>query len=352
LARLILKLFVRIRSLALALLLAALGCSSPLSTTAVGDNGGGSRQSSSAAHHGATGSSSSGGPVADGGSSAASSSASGVATPSSTGSATSSASSSASSSSAAGGCTAVYGTNGNGLFQCTGPPAIDGGPPGCTGPYFASTVQDMSSCGAICDATVTLLDENGAPIPGASEISNAQTGAVDLCLPSHYVFTPSAAAPGYPLFYYAEVDGELTQAFAGMGMLSDNSVSSFGAVLPDYSASTGTLVVFVYTNGQCTNVSGWSVSISLPDGGPWPDGGYLRFYCDGTTGYPDPNLTATSGYGVAGFTGLDPTLSQLVLVSFTNADAGACGALNASAGFTGRIRIGVGDISIDPLLVP
>ncbi len=212
-------------------------------------------------------------------------------------------------------------------------------------------MQDLATCGAVCGATVTLLDQNGAPISGASALSNATTGVVEICLPGDYTYTPTVSATGYPLFYYGEIQTQLSEPLTGLGMLSNSSVAAFGSLFSGYSSTGDTLVIFTYTYGQCPDSSGWNVSLALPDGGAWPSS-YTAYYSEAGTGYPSSALTATSSYGVAVLVDVDPTVSPVAQLVFTNPDAGACPSINREIGFTGRIRLGAGDFSVEPILVP
>ncbi len=245
----------------------------------------------------------------------------------------------------------VFGSPAIGLFSCPTPPPIQGPPPGCTSPYFRATVFDLQSCGALCGATVRLLDPNDVPIAGASAPADPTTGEADVCLPGSFTYTPSASATGYPLFYYGEIQDQLTQPMRGLGMIDTATLSAFAGVVPGYHPGLAIIDVDVSSAGQCLNdYAGWGVSLQLPDGGAWPDGGYHVLYID-TNGVPNSALTATSSWGVA-ILGADPSISTMAELQFANADAGPCQPLNASIGFTGRLRIGADAVSVQAIVLP
>jgi hypothetical protein len=197
------------------------------------------------------------------------------------------------------------------------------------------------------------LDPNGVPIPSESAVSDPVTGVIDLCLPGDIAFTPSVSAVGYPLVYYGEIQGQVGVPLYGLGMLSNSTIQAFAPVLPGYSTSTATVIVSTATHGGlCGGQSGWAVSLTLPDGGAWPDGGYNVYYAAAGTGIPDPTLTGTSTYGLAIVVGIDTSVSDMAEIVFTNPDAGACPCITRDAGFTGRIRLGAGDISSEPIELP
>jgi hypothetical protein len=260
-------------------------------------------------------------------------------------------SSGSSSSGAAATCSALAGDQGNGIFDCAAPQLIDTAPAGCTTPYFASTVQDLASCGAVCGATVTLLDQNGATISGASALSGAESGIVEICLAGDYTYTPTVQATGYPLFYYGEVHNQLSQPIDGLGVMSNQTIAAFGGFIPGYSSTTATFVAYTYTFGQCPLNAGWSVALTLPDGGAWP-GGYKASYSAAGTGVPSATLTATTAYGVALLADIDTSVAQVGTLVFTNPDAGPCGIINQEIGLTGHIRLSAGDFSVQPIFVP
>jgi hypothetical protein len=214
-------------------------------------------------------------------------------------------------------------------------------------------VQDLAACGAICGATVSLLDENGVPISGASALSDPVTGVVDLCLSGDLTYTPTASAVGYPLVYYGEIQGQLGVPLYALGMLSNSTIQAFAGVLPGFSSSAATVIVNTETHGGgCGDNAGWSVALALPDGGVWPDGGYSVLYSGAGTGIPDPSLTATTTYGIAIVVGIDTSVSDIAELLFTKPNPGMCPSINLDAGFTGRIRLGAGDISSEPIELP
>ena len=188
---------------------------------------------------------------------------------------------------------------------------------------------------------------------GRERLSDPVTGVVDLCLPGDITFTPTVSAVGYPLVYYGEIEGQLGVPFYALGLLSNSTIQAFAPVLPGYSTSTATVIVNTATHGGgCGDDSGWSVSLALPDGGAWPDGGYTVFYSGAGTGIPNPSLTATTTYGIAIVVGIDPSVSDIAELVFTKPNPEACPSINRDAGFTGRIRLGAGDVSSEPIELP
>ena len=159
-------------------------------------------------------------------------------------------------------------------------------------------------------------------------------------------------APGYPTTYYAEMLNANAGFFTQLGSVSSDELNAVGAFVPGGVIANRAIVVAQMAAVNCIkDRGGWSFSIALADGGLFPDGGYQLLYL-GSNDLPDPTVTATSKNGGAVFYNVDPSLSDFVVISAENPDAGACEPLNASIGMTGRVYVAGGSAAIDPFLLP
>ena len=112
------------------------------------------------------------------------------------------------------------------------------------------------------------------------------------------------------------------------------------------------MIIAKLASTQCFgDQAGWTFGISLPDGGLLPDGGYQLVYT-GASYVPAPNAVATSSTGAALFYNIDPTISDFLLVTAAAPDDGGCAPINGGLGFTGRVFVSGGAVSIDPFLLP
>jgi hypothetical protein len=217
-----------------------------------------------------------------------------------------------------------------------------------------SLLVDIATCAAV-SATVSAIDSNGVPVSGDSTVSQPCNGAFSLCTPSGGPFSLQIQAPGYPITYIAEMTSVSSGSFPFLSLLPSSMLAALGALLPvQVDPDKDTLVVGLSSqSGQCKGApaAGWVYSLSLPDGGAFPDGGYYLSYED-TSFFPDHSLTATSDLGAGIFFNVDPTISSYVLITATNPHPGTCDPRNASLGFTGRVLVTGSALSYDAFLLP
>jgi hypothetical protein len=182
--------------------------------------------------------------------------------------------------------------------------------------------------------------------------TSSSDGNFALCLPTGSPFTIQIQAAGYPTTYYAEMLDPAAGGFAQMAMLSTGDIQAFEGIFPGGDQPNTALVVAKLTGTACfTDLAGWTFDLALPDGGPLPDGGYQLIYL-GPTAVPDSSLTSTSSKGAALIYNLDPSLSSFLTLSAQTPDAGSCQVINSGLGFTGRIYVSGGSLTIDPFLLP
>ena len=218
---------------------------------------------------------------------------------------------------------------------------------------YSSQLVDVVECSIIGDGTVQALDPNGIPYPQATGISSLTDGTFAMCLPSQSPFTVEVTASLYPTSYFAELAGTGSGTLQ-IGLLSNQFLvagSQLGGIDVDINEAA-VLVKANATSGCGQSLAGWTIGLSLADGGSLPDGGYQLSYF-ASTGLPQPGLTATSTFGAALFYNLDSSISsEFLRVSYQNPDAGGCQPINATRGYTGRIYVQEGAVSGYPILLP
>jgi hypothetical protein len=172
-------------------------------------------------------------------------------------------------------------------------------------------------------------------------------------MPLNSPFSIQASAALYPPTYYAELINTSVGYLAQMPAISSSSLAAFGTFFPGGFESNAAAVLVKLTGaGACrTQQTGWTFQVALPDGGPVPDGGYDLIYL-GSSGLPDPTATETSMTGAALIYNIDPSISDFLDVTPMGPDGGDCPPTNASVGFTGRVFIIGGAVTIDPVLLP
>jgi len=217
-------------------------------------------------------------------------------------------------------------------------------------------VIDLVTCAPIAGATLSAIGGNGVPIAGASAISDAN-GAFVFCTPFETAFTVQAQAPGYLNTNLAEIlvalDGGTAPDVGQIGLLATDYITALSAFVP-YDSSQGMVVAAVGGTGPCVNAdagSGWSLSMSLPDGGALPSNAYSLIYL-GSSELPDPTATATTSAGTALFINVELPSDDFVSVGATNPNAGVCPLLNQGIGFTGRLLLGPNTGSFAPFVLP
>jgi hypothetical protein len=160
-------------------------------------------------------------------------------------------------------------------------------------------------------------------------------------------------AAQYPTGYGPELSLGSDFDFAQLPGISQSELLAFGGLAPGGIQPEGAIVVAKVVANDCADsIPGWSFALALPDGGPLPDGGYQLLYFEpGFTPAPGGG-TATTKTGTAMFYNIDPTLSSFLTFAATNPDAGSCQPMNAELGFTGRVYVTGGGVTIAPVLLP
>jgi len=217
---------------------------------------------------------------------------------------------------------------------------------------LASQLVDAVACTVISGASISGVGTDGIPYPLASATSGAN-GTFYLCSPEGNAVTIEAIAGGYPTTYIAEVDPIFVQGIVQVPLISTDTINTVTPLFPGrpYDQALGTLIVKTNTGNNCKQANaGWTVTLSFPDGGSLPDGGYEFVYGD-ATGIPDPTVTETES-GFVYFYNIDPTLGDFFRISYENADAGFCQPQNDTVGITGRVYVAGNAMSFFPILLP
>jgi hypothetical protein len=220
------------------------------------------------------------------------------------------------------------------------------------GVSFSSQLVDVFSCTAIAGAAIEALDANGVPFPGVAA-TTLGNGAFAICPPADSPFTVQMVAAGYPTSYFAELTSGSLGYLAQVGLLSTGELGAVGGTFPGgLQSGTATVVARVAGSGVCNGeLAGWSLEVSLPDGGAEPDGGCQIVYL-GSSYLPANGATATQkgGYGVV--YDIDPTASNFLTLGATNPDAGVCPVENAAKGLTGRVFVAPNSLTLDLIPLP
>ena len=223
-----------------------------------------------------------------------------------------------------------------------------------------STISGTSA--PIAGATINAVGLDGVALSGAAASSRAD-GTFTLCLPEGVEIAPQVQAAGYPTTYIEnfKLTGPLT-AFAGrdgIPMLSTSLLGAFAGLVSVGSVSTqaGILAGVTSTSRQAPcfqNSGGWVLALNLADGGVLPDGGGVPadlYYAD-SSDLPSMGLSATSSNGVALFFNVDTSLTNIVTLEATNADAGPCAINLVPEMMTGRLYVATGAMTIAVLPTP
>jgi hypothetical protein len=236
------------------------------------------------------------------------------------------------------------GSSGNGI--CGKTPLPDGG--GCPHGAFVSVATDAFTCLPVAGATMDALDPNGIPLSGSA--TTASDGTFVFCEPPATPFTPSLAATGYSTIYYPELQANVDSSFTYIGMISN----SFIGVLEGFGMNPklGSILVHISNSASCPDQSGWTFTLTYPDGGAIPDGGYSEAYL-GASDIPQAGLTATGSGGTAFFSNLDLSTTNYFAIQASNPDAGStCIPKFVSAFYTGRIYVTANALSIYNFQIP
>ena len=240
------------------------------------------------------------------------------------------------------------GGSGNGV--CSAVPLPDGG--GCPNGSYVSDFVDALTCDPVVGATVQALNADSVPVSGT--VLTAADGTFVLCAPPGSGFTPFLSAPTYETMYFAELRGGANTNLYFIEAISTEDLGALGAFVPGgYQASQGAMFLSINTSANCPDASGWSVSLTLPDGGALADGGYFTAYL-GASGFPDATLTATSAAGGAFIYDVDLTGGNYFAVAGSSPDAGACAFVLTGDGafYTGRVYLTANSVTADTLILP
>jgi hypothetical protein len=217
---------------------------------------------------------------------------------------------------------------------------------------FPSQTVDLIECVAVPNANVEAVAPDGVPFTGVAATSDA-TGEFALCLPENQAFSIEVQASMYPTTYFAELDGISSDGVGQVPLLASEEVNLLESFIGDYASGDGLIIVKLSSTALCdSSKAGWSLSLALPDGGSFPDGGYEVLYM-GSSFVPQQGATSTGTEGVAVIYNIDTTQSNFV-VPILQSPAGdtTCQPLNSFYGFTGRVYVAGNSGSLYPILLP
>ena len=240
-------------------------------------------------------------------------------------------------------------TGGKGLYDC----GLTARPPDagdCASGSLSGVVLDLLSCDRLANVTVQALDARAVPVSGS--VVTGDGGTFVLCGPDGGAFTPYLKAPGYETTYLEELQGSAPSVYGEIGLFSTMFLTDFATIVPgNLDLSLGTIVAFIGTSGACPDSSGWAVSLTDPDGGAIPDGGFELVYF-AASDLPKAGLTATTSQGAAIFYNIDLSTTNYFAVGLSKPDAGNCTPRGTTAFPTGRIYATQEAISLYILQVP
>jgi len=222
-----------------------------------------------------------------------------------------------------------------------------------SGEAFPCQTVDFLQCTPVANANIQAIAPDGVPYSGVAATTNAM-GAFDVCLPKDQPFTIEVTGSGYPTTYLPELDGLSDDGLGQIPLIGEDEVGALTSLVPGgYQSNQGLIILKIDSTGPCdTQLGGWSLSLQLPDGGSFPDGGYSVVYM-GSSPVPDPTATSTSTLGLALIYNIDTSLSNFVVpVAESPAGNTSCQPLNAQLGFTGRIYITGNSGSLFTVLLP
>jgi hypothetical protein len=214
-------------------------------------------------------------------------------------------------------------------------------------PFSSQVAGGPRPCKGFSGESITAIGGDGMLLPATAMTD--PNGVFSLCLPAGLPFTLGVpAASPLPLFTAECLNNDagclpqVTYPYAIPTTLAQTADPNKGMVEVDR-------LPFGAGRLDCP-LGGWSLGLTLPDGGPVPDGGYVLVYFDSDSN-PDPQATATIG-GPAYFYDIDTTISQFFVVTASNPDAGTCQAINRSLGMTGRVFVAPSAETIYLLVLP
>ncbi len=189
------------------------------------------------------------------------------------------------------------------------------------------------------------------PVSGAAA-TTASNGSFAVCLPGETSFSIQITASLYPTTYYAEMLNTDAGYIPQIAAISSAFISGFSALVPGgFQPGTALIIVKMVGTDCHGQFAGWSLGVELPDGSAPPEGSYQLVYL-GSTGVPDPTATTMASNGDGLIYNIDSSVSDFLVVTATNPDAGNCPVQNESEGFTGRVYVAGSAVTLDPILLP
>lgn len=220
------------------------------------------------------------------------------------------------------------------------------------GASLRSQAVDLFECMGIAAASVIAFDANGVWGDGIGATTQSD-GTFAVCLSGARAFSLEISAANYPTTFYAELSSVSAIGISQIGLLSVDVLDALAAFLPGGLNSVRALIWVSFLGSACQgDYAGWSLSLTLPDGGALPDGGGGSIIYFAPNNIPSANATATSSNGLAMIYDVDPTISDFLVLRANKSDAGSCSPINASRGFTGRVAVAAGAVTFAPILLP
>lgn len=151
-----------------------------------------------------------------------------------------------------------------------------------------------------------------------------------------------------------QLDGVNDDGIGQIPLIGEEEIGAITSLVPaGYDINDGLVIVKINSTGPCDSLlAGWTISLALPDGGAFPDGGYKIVYM-GASPIPNPAATSTSSLGLALLYDIDTSVSNFVVpVAQSPPGDTTCLPLNAQIGFTGRIYVAANSGSLYAILLP
>jgi hypothetical protein len=210
----------------------------------------------------------------------------------------------------------------------------------------------------IAGAQVSAVDLNGVTIGGASAVSTA-SGEFAFCVPSGQEFATQVEATGDVTTYVEDLVLHGNFRVVEIPLSASDTVTAYSLLLSGFDPSKALVIVEIASvSGQppCNDVAGWVFGATQLDGGTMA---YQNAYV-GTDGLPHVTaLTSTAAlardggaYGVGFLYNVDPSVTDAILLTATQIDAGATCAVNGGGPFTSRVAIANSAFSFAPLALP
>ncbi len=204
------------------------------------------------------------------------------------------------------------------------------------------------------DVSAIALD--GVPVGGESASSDS-SGHFALCVTPGQEFSTQITASGFVTTNIEDLAPTANVAAPITPLAETDTVAAYSVVLQGFISTDSLVIAEVLPAGApapCNDPGGWTVSVTLPDGGAIS---YLTAYA-GDAGTFHTSLTATVAFTQSGSTlglgfiyNLDPTFTDSVLVTATQVGSTNGCTVNDGGPFTGRVFIGASEFSFAPLML-